>query len=110
MENRVDFAALKQSVALAPLLQDYGVRLRCSGRDQYRGLCPIHHGQGREAFHANLTRNLFHCFSCGASGTVLDFVAAIERCTLREAALILQHRTDRPADPAHYPATGYEKK
>ena len=95
MENRVDFATLKQSVALAPLLQDYGVKLRRSGRDQYRGLCPIHHGQGREAFHANLTRNLFHCFSCGAGGTVLDFVAAMERCTLREAALILQHRTDR---------------
>ena len=26
---------------------------------------------------------------------MLDFVAAMERCTLREAALILQHRTDR---------------
>jgi len=96
MDNWVDFAALKQSVALAPLLRYYGVRLRRSGRDQYRGLCPIHHGQGREAFHANLSRNLFHCFSCGAGGTVLDFVAAMERCTLREAALILQRASDRP--------------
>lgn len=96
MENWVDFAALKQSTALAPLLHHYGVKLRRSGHDQYRGPCPIHHGQGPEAFHANLTRNLFHCFSCGAGGTVLDFVAAMERCTLREAALKLQGIADRP--------------
>lgn len=102
MENWVDFAALKQSVALAPLLRQYGVRLRRSGRDQYRGLCPIHRGPGREAFHANLTRNIFHCFSCGAGGTVLDFVAAMERCTLREAALLLQRGSDRP--PIERPA------
>jgi DNA primase len=87
MSNWVDFAAIKQSVPLAPLLRHYEVRLRRSGRDQYRGRCPIHQGEGRDAFHANLSKNVFHCFSCGAGGTVLDFVAAMEGCTLREAAL-----------------------
>ena len=33
---------------------------------------------------------MFHCFACQASGNVLDFVAAIERCSIREAALRLQ--------------------
>jgi DNA primase len=89
----VDFAAIKQSVPLAPLLRRYQVKLRRSGRDQYRGCCPIHGGQGRDAFHANLTRNLFHCFSCGAGGSVLDFVAAMDRCSLREAALKLAAET-----------------
>jgi DNA primase len=82
----IDFAALKRSIGLAMVLRRYQVRLRRSGRDQYRGVCPIHRGEGREAFHANLSRNLFHCFSCGAGGTVLDFVAAMEGCTLVEAA------------------------
>ncbi len=86
----VDFAALKSSVPLAPLLRRYQVRLRRSGRDQYRGPCPIHRGEGPEAFHANLRRNIFHCFSCGAGGSVLDFVAAMEGCDLREAALRLR--------------------
>jgi DNA primase len=86
MSNRVDFAAIKQSVPLAPLLRRYQVKLRRSGRDQYRGRCPIHRGEGAEAFHANLSRNIFHCFSCGAGGSVLDFVAAMEGCDLREAA------------------------
>ena len=62
MENWVDFAALKNSVGMAVLLRRYQVRLRRSGRDQYRGLCPIHRGEGRDAFHANLSRNVFHCF------------------------------------------------
>jgi DNA primase len=33
---------------------------------------------------------MFHCFACQASGNVLDFVAAMERCSIREAALRLQ--------------------
>jgi DNA primase len=90
MQTWVDFAAVKQSMPLAPLLRRYQVKLRRSGRDQYRGRCPIHGGEGRDAFHANLTRNIFHCFSCGAGGSVLDFVAAMEGCGLREAALRLQ--------------------
>ncbi len=89
MPSWVDFAAIKQSVPLAPLLHRYQVKLRRSGPDQYRGCCPIHGGQGRDAFHANLSKNVFHCFACGAGGTVLDFVAAMDRCSLREAALKL---------------------
>ena len=88
MGNCVDFAAIKRSVGLALVLGRYHVLLRRSGRDQYRVRCPLHGGEG--GFHANLTRNLFHCFSCGAGGTVLDFVAAMEGCTLREAALRLE--------------------
>lgn len=96
MENWVDFAAIKSSVGLAVVLRQYQVSLRRSGRDRYRGLCPIHRGAGREAFHANLSRNIFHCFSCGAGGTVLDFVAAMENCTLREAARKLAGETAAP--------------
>ena len=86
MQTWIDYATIKQKVGLAGVLRHYRVSLRRSGRDQYRGLCPIHRGEGRDAFHANLSRNIFHCFSCGAGGTVLDFVAAMEHCSLREAA------------------------
>ena len=33
--------------------------------------------KGRDAFHVNLTKNVLHCFVCGAGGTVPDFVAAM---------------------------------
>lgn len=90
MRNWVDFTAIKLQVSLAVVLRLYQVPLRRSGPDQYRGRCPIHRGEGPDAFHANLSRNLFHCFSCGAGGSVLDFVAAMEGCSLREAAVRLQ--------------------
>jgi DNA primase len=38
----------------------------------------------------DLAKNLFHCFACQAGGNVLDFVAAMEGCSIREAALKLQ--------------------
>lgn len=104
MQTWVDFAAIKQSVPLAPLLRRYQVKLRRSGPDQYRGCCPIHGGQGRDAFHANLTRNVFHCFACGAHGTVLDFVAAMDRCSLREAALKLAGDMPEPMPLTPTPA------
>jgi DNA primase len=87
MGSWVEFSALKQAVPLMKVLQGYEVAgLRRSGKDQWRGRCPLHGGQGREAFHVNTAKQLFHCFSCGAGGTVLDLVAALEGCGLREAA------------------------
>src|SRR5690348_15999700 len=98
MSNWVDFAAIKLNVGLAVVLRWYGISLCRNGRDQYRGRCPIHRGEGRDAFHVNLSRIVFHCFSCGAGGTVLDFIAAMEGCTLRQAALQVHRQTAMP-DP-----------
>jgi len=50
----------------------------------------IHQGEGTDTFHANLEKNVFQCFSCHAKGNVLDFVVAMEKCTVREAALKMQ--------------------
>ena len=79
MSDWVDFSEIKSRVTIEQVLRSYRVDwLRGSGAQQYRGRCPIHPGQGREAFHANFGQNLFHCFACGAGGNVLDFVAAME--------------------------------
>jgi DNA primase len=90
MENHwVDFKAVKQNVSIEQVLNRYGVKLKKSGKE-LRGRCPIHQGEGSETFHANIEKNAFHCFSCHAKGNVLDFVAAKEQCSVRDAALKLQ--------------------
>jgi DNA primase len=96
----VSFTQVKAAVSLRDVLEDYGIweRMRRSGKDHYRGPCPIHQGEGRDAFHGDLRKNVFHCFSCGAGGNVLDLVADMEQCSVREAALHLQRR---------YPAAGH---
>jgi DNA primase len=87
MASWIEFASLKERVPLMRVLERYQIAgLRRSGKDQWRGRCPLHDGEGREAFHVNTAQQLFHCFSCGAGGTVLDLVAALEHCGLREAA------------------------
>src|SRR5581483_314840 len=66
-----------------------GVKLKRTGRE-LRGKCPIHQGEGQDSFHANTDKNALHCFSCQAKGNVLDLVAAMEKCSIREAALKIQ--------------------
>jgi DNA primase len=89
----VSYEAVKAAVSMRAVIEDWGVAgLRSTGRHQYRGRCPIHGGQGEDAFHVNLERNIFHCFACQAGGNVLDLVAALDQCSVREAALRLQQR------------------
>lgn len=98
----VNFSEIKSRVTIEQVLRSYRVDwLRRSGARQYRGRCPIHAGQGEEAFHANFRQNLFHCFACGAGGNVLDLVAAMEACTVREAALRLRASqvSGQPSEP-----------
>jgi DNA primase len=63
--------------------------------DELRGPCPIHKSAKKDKnFTVNIRKNAFKCFSsdCGARGNVLDFVAAMERCSVREAVLKLKER------------------
>jgi DNA primase len=84
--NWIDFKAVKAMVTMQMAIEHYKVNgLRKSG-DELRGRCPIHEGDGAAAFHVSLKKNAFHCFSCKAKGNVLDFVAAMEKCSVREAA------------------------
>ena len=58
MINWLDFKSIKRTVTLESVLRHYQIKLRRSGKDQYRGCCPIHRGDGRDAFHVNLARNV----------------------------------------------------
>jgi len=87
MAGWIEFEAIKRAVPMAAVLQHYRIGgLQRSGKDRLRGRCPLHGGQGRDTFHVHTAEQVFHCFSCGAGGSVLDLVAAIEGCELREAA------------------------
>ena len=86
----VDFKTIKSAVTMQIVLDHYGIALRRSGKE-LRGRCPIHKGEGTDSFHVNTEKSVFNCFSagCNAKGNVLDFVAAMEQCSIRDAALKL---------------------
>ena len=85
-----DFSAVKRTVSLEAVLRHYQIPDLHHRRDPLQGRCPIHHGRRDDSFRAHLSKNVFQCFACQARGNVLDFVAAMEQCSIREAALRLQ--------------------
>jgi len=104
MAGWIEYTSIKEAVPLMGVLERYRIGgLRRSGKDQWRGRCPLHGGEGEDAFHVNAARQLFHCFSCGAGGTVLDLVAAIEHCGVREAAQKLVTGWNLPAMNSRLP-------
>ena len=69
----VDFRVLKQSLGIEQVLGSYGVELKRVGHHQLRGPCPLPtHGS--------------------VGGNVLDLVAWLEGCSIRNAALRLQEQ------------------
>ena len=101
----VDFSALKGSVDIEPVLAHYRVRLKRVRKDYLRGFCPLPtHGseQSRESFGVDTGRNVWACHSascCQArqgkvGGNILDLVACMEDCSIREAALRLRGWSD----------------
>jgi len=90
MNGWIDFRTIKSEVSVAAVLARYGWKGRRSRRGSMQGPCPIHGGQRADAFHIDERKNIFHCFSCQAGGDVLDLVAALEHCSMYEAASRLQ--------------------
>lgn len=66
------------------------VRLRRSGRN-FMGLCPFHN-EKTPSFSVNPERGFFHCFGCGAGGTVFNFVMKVEGLSFPEAVRSLARR------------------
>ena len=93
-QQYIDLAALKQRHPLADVVTAAGVQLRGQGRVR-QGRCPFHDETGGSfTVYGDTAR--FHCFGCGASGDVLDFVQRVEGLTLPQAI----RRLDGGAGPA----------
>ena len=99
----VDFKVLKRVVSIEMAIAYYGLTLRRVHGPYLRGRCPLptHVSKGSvQSFIVNTEKNVWVCHSdsCAASrgwrrgGNVFDFVAAMERCSIRDAALKLQER------------------
>jgi DNA primase len=87
----VDFKAVKAAVTMQMVLEHYSLTEWQRRGDELRGPCPIHKGTKPKQFSVNITKNAFQCFyeHCKARGNVLDFVAKMESCSVRDAALKL---------------------
>jgi DNA primase len=99
----VSFDEIKKVVTLQMAIARYGIPLRRVNTNTLRGKCPLPmHGseKSNESFSATLTKGVGGAWACQShscikargrvGGNVLDLVAAMEQCSVRDAAIKLQ--------------------
>jgi DNA primase len=85
-----DIEALRQQADIVGVVGDY-TQLKRAGRS-FKGLCPFH-TEKTPSFTVTPDGNFFHCFGCGASGDIYDFLIRIEGLEFPEAVEALARRT-----------------
>jgi DNA primase len=93
----IDYRAARASIRLAEVLELIGYQPRSRLGVQLRGPCPLHGSSSPSSrvFAAHLGKNVYHCFSCGASGNALDLWAALTRQSVYDAVRDLCQRLGR---------------
>ena len=81
--------AIRERVSIVEVVSGY-VTLKKAGRN-HLGLCPFH-SEKTPSFTVSDDRGLFHCFGCGAGGTVFTFLMRVERVDFPEAVQLLARR------------------
>jgi len=102
---------IKDVLSMQALLESYGIQLRQKGNSLV-GCCPIHQGDNPNAFHVNLQRNLWHCFTREHGGDVFNFIMEFERVDFQGALEIAQALIkNAPSRRARSPTfVGYEPR
>jgi DNA primase len=117
----VSFDEIKKTVTLQMAIEHYGIALRRVGPDTLRGKCPLpsHNSKtSTESFTATLSKGVGGAWACQSQsciksrgrvgGNVLDFVASMENCSVRDAAIKLQMWFLVPAAGASHQTAGKE--
>jgi len=87
----LDLRQARADLGLAEVLELLGWTARARVGVQVRGPCPVHGSRSptSRSFSAQLDKNMWQCFRCGASGNALDLWAQATRQELYPAVLDL---------------------
>lgn len=77
---------IRREVTMIRLLDFYSIPLKQIAPNRLSGCCPIHQGDNPNAFHVDLGKNLFNCFTHCGGGSIFDFVMKKEKLSFYNAA------------------------
>lgn len=89
MGNTEFVSELKSRIDIRDIVSE-SVPLKKSGAN-WAGLCPFH-AEKTPSFSVSTTKQIFHCFGCGAGGDVISFVMKRDGVSFREALEVLASR------------------
>src|SRR5438445_4948726 len=79
---------IKTEISIERLAERAGIERKKHG-DNLVGFCPFHPDRNTPNLVITPAKNVFHCFACGAAGSVIDWVMRIEGVRIRAALDIL---------------------
>lgn len=91
---------LKQHLSLLSLVQSQGHQVKKRGPDSYACLCPFHQEKTPSCV-ITPSKALFHCFGCGAGGSIVDWQMKTAGQTLPQAVAFLKERLAGSYDEFH---------
>lgn len=84
--------SIRQILDKNDIVEVVGEYLKLNKRGKnFLALCPFHH-EKTPSFTVSQEKQLWHCFGCGAGGTLFDFVMKIDNINFAEAAAKLAER------------------
>ena len=100
MAGRIPQSFIDDLVARSDIVELIGSRvpLKKSGRE-YKACCPFHNEKS-PSFWVSPDKQFYHCFGCGAHGTVLGFLMNHDRLSFPEAVVVHQEAERRAVRPA----------
>ena len=84
---------VKQQADIVRVIGEY-VRLKKTGQN-FTGLCPFHQEKS-PSFAVHPVRQIYHCFGCGVSGDVFQFVMEMEKSSFPEAVRTVAEKCGIP--------------
>jgi DNA primase len=87
----IDFVLLRRQISLTQVLDLVGFTPTTRCGPQWRGPCPVHGSKSprSRSFAAQVAKNCWRCFRCGASGNALDLYLAVTKLSVYEGTLAL---------------------
>jgi DNA primase len=84
--QEVDLEVLKEKIDIVKLIQKH-IDLKYENGEWW-GLCPFHE-EKTPSFSVSPTKHIYFCYGCHCGGSVIDFIAKINKVSVREAINIL---------------------
>jgi len=103
-----EIQAAKQNIDILKVVEQSGIQLKKHGQNYFGG-CPFH-DEKTPSFSVSPSKQMFHCFGCGAGGDVIEFVMRYHNLDFQGALQYLGIEDQTPKTKKHIKRSTRKRK